>query len=114
LSCMEKAAIFAPVPIWPTLPSPTPRRFLASRGSRQLDLNPAFEAENRSHEQMVAVLVSGWPGVRCDLVLVVAEANRRSSRLPNTLGESNRGTQSQSIDPSGATSAPVWQFDKNA
>ena len=38
----------------------------------------------------------------------------RSSRLPNTLGESNRGTHSQSIAPSGATSAPVWQSDRNA
>ena len=38
----------------------------------------------------------------------------RSSRLPNTLGESNAGTQSQSIAPSGATSAPVWQFERNA
>lgn len=38
----------------------------------------------------------------------------RSSRLPNTLGASNRGTQSQSIAPSGATSAPVWQLERNA
>ena len=38
----------------------------------------------------------------------------RSSRLPNTLGESNRGMQSQSIAPSAATSAPVWQFERNA
>ncbi len=38
----------------------------------------------------------------------------RSSRVPNTLGESKRGTHSQSIEPSGATSAPVWQLDKNA
>ena len=38
----------------------------------------------------------------------------RSSRLPNTLGESKRGTHSQSTAPSGATSAPVWQFDRNA
>src|SRR5258705_13205388 len=38
----------------------------------------------------------------------------RSSRLPNTLGASKRGTQSQSIAPSGATSAPVWQSDRNA
>ena len=30
------------------------------------------------------------------------------------LGASNRGTQSQSIAPSGATSAPVWQLDRNA
>ena len=38
----------------------------------------------------------------------------RSSRLPNTLAESKRGTQSQSTEPSGATSAPVWQSDRNA
>ena len=38
----------------------------------------------------------------------------RSSRLPKTLGESNAGTHSQSIAPSGATSAPVWQFERNA
>ena len=38
----------------------------------------------------------------------------RSRRLPKTLGESKVGMQSQSIAPSGATSAPVWQFDRNA
>ena len=38
----------------------------------------------------------------------------RSSRFPNTLGESNRGTQSQSTEPSGATSALVWQLDRKA
>ena len=38
----------------------------------------------------------------------------RSSRLPNTLGASNDGMQSQSTAPSGATSAPVWQFERNA
>src|SRR3954471_4146997 len=38
----------------------------------------------------------------------------RSSRDPNTLGESKLGTHSQSSDPSDATSAPVWQFDRNA
>jgi hypothetical protein len=38
----------------------------------------------------------------------------RSSSVPNTLGESKRGTHSQSIAPSGATSAPVWQLDRNA
>ena len=38
----------------------------------------------------------------------------RSSSVPKTLGESKRGTQSQSIDPSGATSAPVWQLDRKA
>jgi len=32
--------------------------------------------------------------------------------IPN--GESNAGTQRQSTDPSGATSAGVWQFDRNA
>ena len=38
----------------------------------------------------------------------------RSSSVPNTLGESKRGTHSQSTAPSGATSAPVWQSDRNA
>ena len=38
----------------------------------------------------------------------------RSRRLPNTLGESNRGTHSQSTPPSGATSAPVWQSERKA
>ena len=38
----------------------------------------------------------------------------RSSSEPNTLGESKRGTHSQSIAPSGATSAPVWQSERNA
>ena len=30
------------------------------------------------------------------------------------LGESNRGTHSQSTAPSGAMRAPVWQSDRNA
>ena len=30
------------------------------------------------------------------------------------LGESNAGTHNQSTDPSGATSAPVWQSERNA
>src|SRR5262249_26187244 len=38
----------------------------------------------------------------------------RSSSDPNTLGESNRGTHSQAIVPSRATSAPVGQSDRNA
>ena len=38
----------------------------------------------------------------------------RSSSVPNTLGESKRGMHSQSIAPSGATNAPVWQSDKKA
>src|SRR5690606_40595767 len=38
----------------------------------------------------------------------------RSSRLPKTLGESNRGRHSQSTEPSGATKAPVWQSERNA
>ena len=38
----------------------------------------------------------------------------RSSRLPKMLGESKEGTQSQSIAPSAATSAPVWQSERNA
>ena len=36
----------------------------------------------------------------------------RSSIAPNTLGESKRGTHSQSTVPSGATSAPVWQLER--
>ncbi len=38
----------------------------------------------------------------------------RSSRLAKTLGASKRGTHSQSMAPSGATSAPVWQSDRKA
>ena len=38
----------------------------------------------------------------------------RSSRLPKVLGESKAGTHSQSTEPSGATSAPVWQSERNA
>src|SRR3954454_10944890 len=38
----------------------------------------------------------------------------RSSRDPNTLGESKLGTHSQSSDPSGATREPAWQFDREA
>src|SRR3954452_454774 len=38
----------------------------------------------------------------------------RSSRLPKMLGESNRGTHSQSTEPSGATRAPVWQSERKA
>ncbi len=38
----------------------------------------------------------------------------RSKRLPKTLAESKRGTHNQSTAPSGATSAPVWQSDRNA
>ena len=38
----------------------------------------------------------------------------RSRRLPKTLGASKLGAQSQSIAPSAATSAPVWQSDRNA
>jgi hypothetical protein len=38
----------------------------------------------------------------------------RSSRAPNTLGESKLGTHCQSTEPSAATSARVWQSDRNA
>ena len=38
----------------------------------------------------------------------------RSSRLPKTEGESNRGTHSQSTAPSGAIRLPVWQSDRKA
>src|SRR5215218_5287613 len=38
----------------------------------------------------------------------------RSSSEPKMLGASNAGTQSHSMEPSGATSAPVWQSERNA
>src|SRR5689334_18211806 len=38
----------------------------------------------------------------------------RSSRLPKMLGESKLGTHNHSTLPSRATSAPVWQLDRNA
>src|SRR4051794_6074242 len=38
----------------------------------------------------------------------------RSSRVPKTLGASKLGTQSQSIAPSGATRALVWQSERKA
>ena len=71
---------------------------------------------------MCQVVVSTFvPGsyVRAVGTLIPYGPNRndpapRSSRLPNTLGESNAGTHSQSTEPSGATRAPVWQSDRNA
>ena len=67
------------------------------------------------------VLSTFVPGsyVRASGTLIPNGPNRkapapRSSSVPNTLGESKRGTHSQSIAPSGATSAPVWQSDRNA
>ena len=42
------------------------------------------------------------------------EPASRSSRLPKMLGASKLGTQSQSIEPSGATRALVWQSERNA
>src|SRR5262245_4685788 len=55
---------------------------------------------------------------REDGTLMPNGANRnmpdsRSRRLPKMLGESKRGTQSQSTEPSGAMRAPVWQSDRN-
>jgi hypothetical protein len=41
------------------------------------------------------------------------EPASRSRSVPKTLGASKDGTQSQSIEPSGATSAPVWQLERN-
>ena len=38
----------------------------------------------------------------------------RSRMLPNMLGASNCGAHSQSIAPSGAIRAPVWQSERNA
>jgi hypothetical protein len=42
------------------------------------------------------------------------EARLRSSRLPKTLGESKRGTQSQSIAPSGGDERAGVAVDRNA
>ena len=52
----------------------------------ELDLDPAFEAEDRSHEQMVGVGVGGRPGVRCDLVLVIPGADRQRVADENPAG----------------------------
>jgi hypothetical protein len=38
----------------------------------------------------------------------------RSRMLPKMLGESKDGTHNQSIAPSGAIRAPVWQLERNA
>src|SRR5215218_671323 len=56
---------------------------------------------------------------RADGTLIPKGPNRkvpasRSRRLAKMLGESKRGTHSQSTDPSGATRAPVWQSDRKA
>ena len=52
----------------------------------ELDLDPAFEAEDRSHEQMVGVVVGRRPGVRCDLVLVIPGADRQRVADENPAG----------------------------
>ena len=81
------------------------------------------ESRTRIHPRGVcqAVMMLFVPGsyVRPDGMLIPNGPSRkvpapRSSRVPNTLGESKRGTQSQSTAPSGATSAPVWQLERNA
>jgi len=46
------------------------------RLANELDLNTAFEARNRSHQQVVGVLVGRRPGVRCDPVLVITGTDR--------------------------------------
>src|SRR3954454_7773411 len=57
--------------------------------------------------------------MRADVALTPKGPTRKvpaspSSSDPNTLGASKLGTHSQSIAPSGATRAPVWQSDRNA
>ena len=76
--------------------------------------DPSGRRLPRRHEHVRPGLVA-----RADGWLMPKGPNRknpawRSSRLAKTLGESKAGTHSQSIDPSGATSAPVWQFERNA
>src|SRR5215469_18786135 len=83
----------------------------------ELDLHLAFKAEDRSHEQMVSVVIGGRPGVRCDLVLVipgadrqrVADENPAGRRLPGRgqnvcarLVDSRRGM----VDPEGPEPKP--------
>ena len=43
----------------------------------QFDRDSAFQAEDRSHEHMVPVVIWGSPSVRCDLILVIAGADRQ-------------------------------------
>ena len=57
-----------------------------ARLADELDLDPAFEAEDRSHQQMVGVGVGGRPGVRCDLVLVIPGADRQRVADKNPAG----------------------------
>ena len=63
--------------------------------------------------------VSSGTYVRAMGALMPNGANRnvpavRSSNVPKMLGESKRGTHSQSTAPSGQTSAPVWQSERKA
>ena len=69
-------------------------------------------------EVVTRVLVPG-SYARCDGTLMLNGPSRKapacwSSSAPNRLGESNRGTHSQSTVPSGATSAQVWQLERKA
>ena len=52
----------------------------------ELDLDPAFQAQDRSNEQMVSVVIGGGPGVRCNLVLVIPGANRQRVADENPAG----------------------------
>src|SRR5215471_2414280 len=45
--------------------------------AEKFDLDPAFEAEDRSHEHMVGIVVCRRPGVGCDLVLMIPRADRQ-------------------------------------
>jgi hypothetical protein len=47
------------------------------RFANELDLDPAFQAQDSPHQQVVSVVVGGRPRVRCDLVLVIPGADRQ-------------------------------------
>ena len=86
-----------------------------AHGQRVADHDPAASASSRSS---TSTLVPGSYARAVGRLMPNGPSRKkpasRSSRLPNTLGESKRGTHSQSIAPSGATSAPVWQSERNA
>src|SRR5215469_9862728 len=52
----------------------------------KFDLDPAFEAEDRSHKHMVGVVVCGRPSVGGDLVLMIPGADRQRVADKNPTG----------------------------
>jgi hypothetical protein len=56
------------------------------RLANELDLDTAFEANNRSHQQVVGVLIGRRPGVRRDPVLVIAGTDRQGVANDNPTG----------------------------